>query len=284
MSYDIEILRLSGTGDPLKEAREVREALTTRYEQGLGPKPNAEEDDRRAKLTADLVALHPSLRIDPFDRGLSYGCVVYSEDPDCAVPDIFVGIEDATVSFSYSADHSRIFPELRRVIAVFEQHGYVAYDPQTDRLLSSSAEPSASSFLATRSAVIASMEARGETVIGWSPMAPNSRRRTHSFLAGIVVLLLGSLAVLAIKEIVFRPRGELILRSERARLPSRAFGSHQPSATGAAWHRGRALKKTAKCKQAGIAQAARKADVQGGSGRSIQARRSALSPPKRTSR
>src|SRR5262249_35653456 len=68
----------------------------------------------------------------------------------------------------------------------------------------------------------------------------------------------GSLAVLAIKEIVFRPRGELILRSERARLPSRAFGSHQPSATGAAWHRGRALKKTAKCKQAGIAQAARK--------------------------
>lgn len=213
MSYDIYILRLSGTDDPLKQAREVSQALTTRLE------PSAEEDDRRTKLVADIVALHPSLRIDPFKQGLSYGCVVYSEDPDCAVPDIFVGIEDATVSFSYSADHSRIFPELQRVIAVFELHGYVAYDPQTDRLLSSSMEPSASSFLATRSAVIGSMEARGETVIGWSPMAPNSHRGTRTLFVGIVVLLFGSLAVLAIKEIVFRPKGELIVRSERARLP-----------------------------------------------------------------
>ena len=219
MSYDIDMLRLSGTGEPLKQARELIEALTRRDERGEGSTPSAEEDSRRAKLTADLVALHPSLRMDPDNGGFSYGCVVYCEDPDCAVPDIFIGIEQATVSFSYSADHSRIFPELQRVIAVFERHGYVTYDCQTDRLLSSSAEPSASSFLATRSAVIASMEARGETVIGWSPMAPNSRRRTHSFLAGIVVLLLGSLAVLAIKEVVFRPRGELILRSERARLP-----------------------------------------------------------------
>jgi len=218
MSYDIDMLRLSGTGEPLKQARELIEALTRRDERGEGSTPSAEEDSRRAKLTADLVALHPSLRMDPDNGGFSYGCVVYCEDPDCAVPDIFIGIEQATVSFSYSADHSRIFPELQRVIAVFERHGYVTYDCQTDRLLSSSAEPSASSFLATRSAVIGSMEARGETVIGWSP--PNSRRGTDTLLVGIVVLFLGLLAVLAVKDIVFRPKGELILRSERTRLPA----------------------------------------------------------------
>src|SRR5262247_713214 len=89
-------LVVSASDDPLKQAREVSQALTTRLA------PSAEEDDRRTKLVADIVALHPSLRIDPFKLGLSYGCVVYSEDPDCAVPDIFVGIEDATVSFSYS--------------------------------------------------------------------------------------------------------------------------------------------------------------------------------------
>src|SRR5262245_20757956 len=190
MSYDIVMLRLAGTGEALKRTRERLEALARRVERGEGPETNAEEDGRRARLTADLVALHPSLRIDPDNSGFSYGCVVCSEDPDCAVPDIFIGIELATVSFSYSADHSRIFPELQRVIAVFERHGYVAYDGQTDRLLSSSAEPSASSFLATRSAVIGSMEARGETVIGWSPA---NSRRGNTWLVGIVVLFLGSL-------------------------------------------------------------------------------------------
>jgi len=220
ISYDIDMPRLSGMGDPRAQAREARQALTARIERGEGPRSSAEEDHRRAKLAADLVALHPSLRIDPYDQGMSDGCAIYSEDPDCAVPGIFIEIECATVSFSYSSDHRRIFPELRRVIAVFERHGYVAYDPQTDRLLSSSAEPSASSFVATRSAVVASMEARGETVIDWSPMAPNWRHRARGVLVIIVVLSLGLLAVVGVKDILFRPKGELILRSERARLPS----------------------------------------------------------------
>src|SRR5215813_5756903 len=101
MSYDIEMLRLSGVGNILEQAREARQSLMARVERGEeGPRPSPEEDDRRAKLAADLVALHPSLRIDPFDQG---GCAIYSEDPDCAVPNIFIEIEVASVSFSYSS-------------------------------------------------------------------------------------------------------------------------------------------------------------------------------------
>jgi len=123
MSYDIQMLRLSETGDRLKQAREVLQALAAREKRGERPRPSAEEDDRRTKLAADLMALHPSLRMDPDKPGFSYGCAIISEDGSCFVPDIFIGIEDATVNFPYSADHSRVFPELQRVIAVFERHG-----------------------------------------------------------------------------------------------------------------------------------------------------------------
>ena len=79
MSYDIELLRLSGPGDPLTQAHRARDAVHRRYEQVETSSPEEEAD--RAKLAADLVALHPSLFAAPFDKGSSHGCVVTTDEP-----------------------------------------------------------------------------------------------------------------------------------------------------------------------------------------------------------
>jgi hypothetical protein len=169
------MMRLSGTGDPLAEAHRLRNELIRRDEQGIEETPSAEKDERRAKLAADLVALHPSLHSAPLAKGPSYGCAILTDDPECPMPDIHIGIDTASVMFSYSADFQRVAPELRRVIAVFERYGYTAYDRQTDSIVTSSSSfgDSAASFAATRDSVVHQMQARGETVLGYpTPRTP----------------------------------------------------------------------------------------------------------------
>lgn len=160
MSYDIEMLRLPETGDRLAQARAAHKA------EQIPPSPD--EDEKRARLVADLIALEPSLYSAPYDKGASYGCVVTTDDSACHLPYIEIGIGRALVQLSFSADADVAFPELERVIEVFERHGYVAYDPQTDSLLVSSPGfiQSRSSFASTRDGVVAQMQDRGETVVG----------------------------------------------------------------------------------------------------------------------
>lgn len=193
MSYDIEMLRLSGPGELLTQALEKRSAEILRKD----PTPSAGEDERRAKLAADLIALHPSLYGEPFDKGPSYGCIVDTKDPECCMPCIEIGIDSAIVNFSYSADFKLVLPELRRVIEVFERHGYTAYDRQTDSILSSSSNfhQAATSFAAKAETVVEQMQARGETVIG-SP----SRRKSFWIVAGVVIFLLLAIVVVLIQR------------------------------------------------------------------------------------
>jgi hypothetical protein len=186
VSYDIDMLRLSGTGDLLVQARALTEELFLKEERGERPTPSAEDDLRRTALAADLVALHPSLRMEPSPQGFSHGCAIDTDDPDCEIPAIEIGIDTALVSFSYSADADRIFAALQPIIAVFARHGYVAYDPQSDSLLPAHATPSAASFLRTRSQVFQQLEAQADFLIGGA---------TNNPLRGIVIALAGLGAV-----------------------------------------------------------------------------------------
>jgi hypothetical protein len=139
LSYDIEMLRLSGPGDSLTQAHRARDAAILRDQQGQEQTSSPEEVERRAKLAADLVALHGSLYVAPFDRGWSHGCVVTTEEPDCCMPYIEIGVDGAIVNFSYSADPEAVLPGLKRVMEVFERHGYTAYDRHADTIVSLSA-------------------------------------------------------------------------------------------------------------------------------------------------
>jgi hypothetical protein len=183
---------LAGAGDPVQEARE----LLAKDEEERA-EPSEEEDRKRSALAADLVALHPSLRVEPSDNGFSYGCSFETDDPECPVPYIYVRIGTGSVSFSYSADPKVAFREAFRAIAVFERHGYAAYDPQTESMLSSSqsAEPGESSFRATRDAVVQQMRDRGEIVLGYP--AP---KKGSLLVPGLIVFVIVAIALVLIRQ------------------------------------------------------------------------------------
>jgi hypothetical protein len=197
LSYDIMLYRLSGTADLLAQARARRE----------GPEeqtPSVEKDRERAKLVADLLALDPSLYSRPSHKGPSFGLGIYTTDLECPVPLIEIDIDDAIVTFPYSADFERIRPELTRVIKVFERHGYTAYDPQIDAILTSSSSflESASSFATTGHDAVRHMQARGETVIGRTGQltgAPSQKKRSLTLL-GLVVFVLAAIGVVVTRQ------------------------------------------------------------------------------------
>jgi hypothetical protein len=193
LSYDIEMLRLSGPDDLLTQAHRARDAAIQRDQRGLEQTSSREEEEGRAKLAADLVALHPSLYTAPFDKGMSHGCVVTTDGSDCGIPYIEIGVDSAIVTFPYSADFESLLPGLKRVIEVFERHGYTAYDRQTDTIVSSSAsfQESGLSFAATRDEAVEQMLARGETVVGLP-----TRRRPSWTTTGLVILVVAVAVVL----------------------------------------------------------------------------------------
>lgn len=222
LSYDIEMMRLSGPGDPLAQARRAREEAIRRENEGIEVVSDPRKDEDRAKLAADLVALHPSLYSEIFPRGASYACAILTDDRECPIPDIDIGIDVAFVTFSYSADFHRVAPELRRIIAVFERHGYTAYDRQTDSIVTSSSSfgDSEDSFTATRNSVVSQMQVRGETVFGY----PTLRR---PFWAVAALAILGVAAVIGVvllrqhydNQMPEKARKELLDLEKRLRKP-----------------------------------------------------------------
>jgi hypothetical protein len=191
------LYRLSATGDLLAQAR-------ARGQRPDEPTPSAEKDQDRAKLAADLVALHPSLYSAPYDKGPSFGCVVDTTDLECPVPLIYIDIDDAMVTFSYSADFERILPELKRVIEVFERHGYTAYDRQIDAILNSSSSllQSASSFATTRDEAVQQMLAHGETVIGGTGglIGAASEKKRSWKVIGVVAFLVAAIGLVVVRQ------------------------------------------------------------------------------------
>jgi hypothetical protein len=129
---------------------------------------------------------------------------VDTTDPECCVPLIEIGVDDAIVTFPYSANFERILPELKRMIEVFERHGYTAYDPQIDAILSSSSSflQSASSFGTTGREAVQQMLARGETVIGGTGEligAPSEKKRSWTVI-GFIIFLLAAIGVVVTRQ------------------------------------------------------------------------------------
>jgi hypothetical protein len=169
VSYDIQFVYVINGSDPLAEARRVRASDDA--------PPTDVDDEKRKALVADLLLLHPSLRMEPHYRhGFSYGCWVGSREGDCPYPDIEIGVRQAFVPVSYAND-PHLLELVDAICAVFARHGYFAYDPQTDALWSM---PDAMRrFECTRDAVVQKIGDLGETVV---PRAkPEPRRHWWRF-------------------------------------------------------------------------------------------------------
>lgn len=125
MSYDVYLMtpELAG-GDP--EAAYL--ALEDEEE---------DEDDEGASspepaLVADLRAANPSFEL--------HGLQLVDDRPTSVLVDFFPRF--ATAQISYGADDTRVAAErLLECVAVFVRHGYVAYDPQLERVLDPVLDP-----------------------------------------------------------------------------------------------------------------------------------------------
>jgi hypothetical protein len=102
------------------------------------------------------------------------------------------------VSFSYSADPKVAFAEALRAVAIFERHGYTAYDPQTDSLVSAKEGVALgqASFAATRDAVVRQMQERGETVLGF----PERKKIAPEHVVGFVLFVIVAVTLLVIRH------------------------------------------------------------------------------------
>jgi hypothetical protein len=122
VSYDLYLLRKAEVGDDPAAAYEQLE------ERGEREPTPAEEQLRR--LAADLQAARPGLDLTESDNGffqLGY------ESGRPVVIDISAG--EITMSWSYGTDiAAAALEEVRKYLPVFERHGYVAYDPQLERV------------------------------------------------------------------------------------------------------------------------------------------------------
>ena len=114
----------------------------------------------------------------------------------CGIPYIEIDAGGGIVTFPYSADFGAVLPGLKRVIEVFERHGYTAYDRQTDTIVTSSArfQDSGLSFAATRDSALEQMWEHGETVVG------RPTRKSSSWMSAGLVILVVWIAVVLIQQ------------------------------------------------------------------------------------
>lgn len=165
MSYDIKLFYLAGDRDPLSQGRDV---WTERKE----PAPNPEEEARRRVLVEDLLTLHPTLVMTPDERGFSHGCWVGSDDSECDILTVRLNVDRAYVSFSYFDNPDRTFPSVQKIVRVFERHGWAAYDPQRESLISADDEigGQVSRFVrGTRDVVVDAIERSGREIVAPDP-------------------------------------------------------------------------------------------------------------------
>jgi hypothetical protein len=124
VSYDLYLLPKDQAGDDPAAAYE-------RLEEGQEREPMPDEEARLRQLAADLQAASPGLDVSEPDRGFMLQLGYEAERP--VVIDISAG--EISMSWSYGADDpGPALEEVRRYLPVFDRHGYVAYDPQLERV------------------------------------------------------------------------------------------------------------------------------------------------------
>jgi hypothetical protein len=122
VSYDLYLVR-KDEGDPA--------AAYERLEEDVEREPSAAEEERLRRLAADLQAADPGLDVSEASEG--FGLQLGYESEQSLVIDIYSG--SITMSWSYGADDAApALAAVERYLPVFARHGYVAYDPQLERV------------------------------------------------------------------------------------------------------------------------------------------------------
>jgi hypothetical protein len=121
MSYDLHLIPKS-EGDPA----EAYERLDER-------EPTADEERDLRRLVADLQAVDPDLGVNGSGAGKGFWLQMGYENERPVVIDID-GVT-ITMSWSYGADDpAPALAAVEQYLPVFDRHGYVAYDPQLERV------------------------------------------------------------------------------------------------------------------------------------------------------
>ena len=121
MSYDLYLVKKNG--DPA----EAYERLDEQEERD----PTPEEEAALRRLAADLQAASPGLDLVEPERGFLLQLGYEAERPVV----IDISATEITMSWSYGAEAAvTALREVRTYLPVFEAHGYVAYDPQLERI------------------------------------------------------------------------------------------------------------------------------------------------------
>jgi hypothetical protein len=125
MSYDLHLLRRERIGDDASAAYESLEEIEERL-------PTPDEEHQLRELATDLQAASPGLDLHEATQGFGLQLGYDAERP--VVIDIG-GVDDITMMWSYGADEAApALDEVRLYLPVFERYGYVAFDPQLERL------------------------------------------------------------------------------------------------------------------------------------------------------
>jgi hypothetical protein len=129
VSYDLVLLRKERVGDDPAAAYEELEE-----EAELEREPTEAEQAQLRQLAADLQAASPGLDLVEGEGGFMLQLGYEAER--ALVIDIS-GPDAVTMMFSFGADRAAAaVDEIETYLPVFERHGYVAYDPQLERLYS----------------------------------------------------------------------------------------------------------------------------------------------------
>jgi hypothetical protein len=124
MSYDLYLLRKDEIGDDPSAAFERLEDVEDR-------EPTSEEERELRRLAADLQAASLGVDVVESSRGFVLQLGYEAQRPVT----IDISASEITMSWSYGADEATpALDEVRLYLPVFERHGYLAYDPQLERL------------------------------------------------------------------------------------------------------------------------------------------------------
>lgn len=127
MSYDLHLMKRDEIGDdPAAAYARLEEDEENAEQRELTP----EEEQQLRGLADDLQAANPGVDLIESSKGF-FQLGYEAERP------VVIDIDSGEITMSWSIGASDAAPalaEVQRYLPVFERHGYVAYDPQLERL------------------------------------------------------------------------------------------------------------------------------------------------------
>lgn len=128
MSYDLYLLKAEEVGE---DPSAISERLEERAEEEAEREPTPEEERQLRALAAELQATNPDLVLSEPDDGFFLQLGYDREQP--VVIDMTLG--EIRMAWSFGAeDAGPALEQVRLYLPVFARHGYVAYDPQLERV------------------------------------------------------------------------------------------------------------------------------------------------------